>query len=91
MATQTRKSIFNRPEKAYVHPYFGGVVLGIVLFLAFLEVIGRIQVEEVEARAYGDLFQCVSPKDVMKELLSPGDAVPLQLYPVGFYRVSLSD
>ena len=36
MTTQTRKSIFNRPEKAYVHPYFGGVVLGIVLFLAFL-------------------------------------------------------
>ncbi len=31
MTTQTRKSIFNRPEKAYVHPYFGGVVLGIVL------------------------------------------------------------
>ncbi|MBI5963703.1 MAG: YeeE/YedE family protein [Chloroflexi bacterium] len=36
MATQTRKSIFNRPEKAYVHPYFGGAVLGIVLFLAIL-------------------------------------------------------
>ncbi len=35
MATQTRKSIFNRPEKPYVHPYFGGVVLGVVLFLAF--------------------------------------------------------
>jgi hypothetical protein len=34
MTTQTRKSIFNRPEKPYVHPYFGGMVLGIVLFLA---------------------------------------------------------
>src|SRR4030066_88060 len=32
----TKKSIFNRPEKPYVHPYFGGVMLGIVLFLAFL-------------------------------------------------------
>src|SRR3972149_8368564 len=31
----TKKSIFNRPEKPYVHPYFGGVMLGIVLFLAF--------------------------------------------------------
>lgn len=31
----TKKSIFNRPEKPYVHPYLGGVVLGIVLFLAF--------------------------------------------------------
>ena len=35
MTTQIRKSIFNRPERPYVHPYFGGVVLGIILFLAF--------------------------------------------------------
>jgi len=34
-APSTKKSIFNRPEKPYVHPYFGGVMLGIVLFLAF--------------------------------------------------------
>jgi len=34
-APTTKKSIFNRPEKPYVHPYLGGVVLGIVLFLAF--------------------------------------------------------
>src|SRR6266540_6595652 len=30
----TKKSIFNRPERPYVNPYFGGVVLGIILFLA---------------------------------------------------------
>lgn len=36
MAAFTKKSIFNRPERPYVHPYFGGMVLGIVLFLAFL-------------------------------------------------------
>ena len=35
MATHTKKSIFSRPEKPYVHPHFGGMVLGIVLFLAF--------------------------------------------------------
>lgn len=29
------KSLFNRPEKPYWHPYLGGLVLGIVLFLAF--------------------------------------------------------
>ena len=34
-APVTKKSIFNRPEKSYVNPYFGGMVLGIVLFLAF--------------------------------------------------------
>jgi hypothetical protein len=33
-ASVTKKSIFNRPEKPYIHPYLGGVVLGIVLFLA---------------------------------------------------------
>src|SRR5574341_1517097 len=33
-APVTKKSIFNRPERPYVHPYIGGMVLGIVLFLA---------------------------------------------------------
>ena len=30
------KAIFHRPEKPYVHPYMGGALLGVVLFLAFL-------------------------------------------------------
>ncbi|MCC6145937.1 MAG: YeeE/YedE family protein [Anaerolineaceae bacterium] len=30
------RKILVRPEKPYVHPYAGGVMLGIVLFLAFL-------------------------------------------------------
>ena len=34
-APVTKKSIFNRAEKPYVHPYLGGMILGIVLFLAF--------------------------------------------------------
>jgi uncharacterized protein len=29
------KNIFQRPEKPYVHPYLGGALLGVVLFLAF--------------------------------------------------------
>lgn len=29
------KTIFQRPEKPYVHPYLGGALLGVVLFLAF--------------------------------------------------------
>jgi uncharacterized membrane protein YedE/YeeE len=28
------KAIFNRPEKPYVHPYLGGLLLGLVLFMA---------------------------------------------------------
>lgn len=34
-APVTKKSIFNRSEKPYVNPYLGGMILGIVLFLAF--------------------------------------------------------
>jgi H+/Cl- antiporter ClcA len=33
-STTTRKGFFNRSPKPFVHPYFGGMVLGIVLFLA---------------------------------------------------------
>ena len=33
---QGLRSIFNRPEKAYLHPYLAGAILGVVLFLAFL-------------------------------------------------------
>ena len=29
------KALFNRPEKPYIHPYLGGLLLGILLFLAF--------------------------------------------------------
>jgi hypothetical protein len=32
----TRKGLLGRPPKPYVHPYLGGVLLGLVLFLAFL-------------------------------------------------------
>jgi len=32
--TKSKKGLFNRPAKPYVHPYFGGAVLGIILFLA---------------------------------------------------------
>jgi uncharacterized membrane protein YedE/YeeE len=32
---QKKKSFWRRPEKDYVHPYLGGALLGILLFLAF--------------------------------------------------------
>ena len=34
ISANVRKGLFNRPAKPYVHPYLGGMVLGIVLFLA---------------------------------------------------------
>jgi hypothetical protein len=30
------KRLFQRPERPYVHPYLGGALLGVVLFMAFL-------------------------------------------------------
>lgn len=30
------KNLFHRPERPYIHPYLGGALLGIVLFLALL-------------------------------------------------------
>ncbi len=36
MTAQTRKTLFPTSPKPFVHPYFGGMVLGIVLFLALL-------------------------------------------------------
>ena len=30
-----QRSFWRRPERAYVHPYLGGIILGVVLFLAF--------------------------------------------------------
>jgi hypothetical protein len=34
MTVQTKKSTLNQTPKPFVHPYFGGMVLGIVLFLS---------------------------------------------------------
>ncbi len=64
MAAQTRKSIFNRPEKAYVHPYFGGVVLGIVLFLAFLLTGNGLGSSGATARIDAAIVDAVSPSHV---------------------------
>lgn len=36
MTAQTKKTLIPQTPKPYVHPYFGGMVLGIVLFLALL-------------------------------------------------------
>lgn len=35
-ANVKKDSIFNRPKKDYVNPYFGGIILGLVLFISIL-------------------------------------------------------
>jgi len=64
MTTQTRKSIFRRPEKAYVHPYFGGIVLGIVLFLAFFLTGNGLGSSGATARIDAAVVDAVSPSHV---------------------------
>lgn len=64
MATQTRKSIFNRPEKPYVHPYLGGMVLGIVLFLAFFLTGNGLGSSGATSRIDAALVDAVAPSHV---------------------------
>ncbi len=64
MTTQTRKSIFNRPEKDYVHPYLGGIVLGIVLFFAFLLTGNGLGSSGATSRIDAALVDAVAPSHV---------------------------
>ena len=64
MTTQTRKSIFNRPEKAYVQPYLGGAILGIVLFLAFLLTGNGLGSSGATSRLDAALVDAIAPAHV---------------------------
>jgi hypothetical protein len=64
MTTQTRKSIFNRPEKAYVQPYLGGTILGIVLFLAFLLTGNGLGSSGATSRIDAALVDAIAPAHV---------------------------
>ena len=60
----TRKSIFNRPEKAYVNPYLGGMILGIVLFLAFFLTGNGLGSSGATSRIDALIVDAVSPSHV---------------------------
>ena len=64
MTTQTKKSIFKRPERPYVHPYFGGMVLGIVLFLALLFTGNGLGSSGATARIDAAIVDSISPSHV---------------------------
>ena len=64
MTTQARKSIFNRPEKAYVQPYLGGAILGIVLFLAFLLTGNGLGSSGATSRIDAALVDAIAPAHV---------------------------
>jgi hypothetical protein len=58
------KSIFNRPERAYVHPYLAGAVLGVVLFLAFLLTGNGLGSSGATSRIDAALVDAVAPAHV---------------------------
>jgi len=64
MTAQTKQSIFKRPEKPYVHPYFGGIVLGIVLFLALLFTGNGLGSSGATARIDAAIVDAISPSHV---------------------------
>ena len=90
MTTQSRKSIFDRPEKPYVHPCFGGTVLGIVLFLALFLTGNGLGSSGATTRLVAFAEDTVAPAHVDKTpyllKLAGGDKQPLDdwIIPVFF-------
>jgi uncharacterized protein len=80
-APLTKKRIFSRPEKPYVHPYLGGTILGIVLFLAFLITGNGLGSSGATSRIDAAIVDAVAPQHVDKTpyllKMAGGDKNPL--------------
>jgi hypothetical protein len=87
---QTKKGFFNRPTKPYVHPYFGGMVLGIVLFLAMFLTGNGLGSSGATSRIDAAIVDAVSPSHVDNNSyllkMAGGDKNPLDdwIVPVFF-------
>jgi hypothetical protein len=64
MAIKFIQSVFNRPEKQYLHPYLAGAVLGVVLFLAFLLTGNGLGSSGATSRIDAALVDMVAPAHV---------------------------
>ena len=64
MTTQWLRSMFKRPEKAYVQPYCDGAVLGVVLFRAFLLTGNGLGSSGATSRLDAALVDLVAPAHV---------------------------
>ena len=64
MAIDLKQAIFKRPEKAYVHPYLAGTILGVVLFLAFLLTGNGLGSSGATSRIDAALVDMVAPAHV---------------------------
>lgn len=58
------RSLFRRPEKAYLHPYLAGTILGVVLFLAFLLTGNGLGSSGATSRLDAALVDLVAPAHV---------------------------
>jgi hypothetical protein len=89
-APAKKKTLFNRPEKPYVHPYFGGMVLGIVLFLAFFLTGNGLGSSGATSRIDAAVVDAIAPEHVDNTpyllKLAGGDKNPLNdwIVPVFF-------
>ena len=77
------RSLFDRPEKAYVHPYLAGAILGVVLFLAFLLTGNGLGSSGATSRIDAWLVDLVAPAHV--------DQTPYLLKMAGGERNPLDD
>ena len=64
MATRWLRSIVNRPERAYAHPYLAGAILGVVLFLAFMLTGNGLGSSGATSRIDAALVDMVAPAHV---------------------------
>lgn len=86
----TKKNIFNRPEKPYVNPYLGGMILGIVLFLAFFLTGNGLGSSGATSRIDALIVDSISPSHVDNNpyllKMAGGDKNPLDdwIVPVFF-------
>ena len=87
---KTKKGLLNRPEKPYVHPYFGGAVLGVILFLALLLTGNGLGSSGATSRIDAAIVDAVAPSHVDNNpyllKMAGGDKNPLDdwIVPVFF-------
>ena len=87
---KTKKGLLNRPTKPYVHPYFGGMVLGIILFLAMFLTGNGLGSSGATSRIDAAIVDAVAPSHVDRTpyllKMAGGDKNPLDdwIVPVFF-------
>lgn len=89
MTAQTKKSLIPQTPKPFVHPYFGGMVLGIVLFLALLLTGNGLGSSGATSRFVTAVQDAISPAHVDRTpyllKLAGGDKNPLDDWIVPVY------